>query len=154
DHRAPAERRQSPCRLAPDQETRKATDPPELLKELRRDLAEIHPLVVTGIEDGKIGRLAAAPPGHGAVKQRNHLRLARSRHQTRLGRARGRGNSAPPPAGSGPPPAPPRARDGPPWRSVAQRPRRPLARRQRPRQPPSADSWFALPTLTPSIASH
>src|SRR5262249_54168302 len=38
DHRAPAERRQSPCRLAPHQETRKATDPPELLKELRRDL--------------------------------------------------------------------------------------------------------------------
>jgi len=94
DHRAPPERRQSPYRLAPDQEPGKAADPSELLEELRWELAEIYPLVVTGVEDDKVGWLATAAGVHGAVKQPNHVDLARSVRQNRLGAAPSGGDRA------------------------------------------------------------
>ena len=73
-------------RRAASQEPGKAADPPELLKELRWELAEIYPLVVTGVEDDKVGWLATAAGVHGAVKQPNHVdsRVASARTASAL----------------------------------------------------------------------
>ena len=83
------ERDQPAGRLAPDQEAGKAADAPEVLEQLRRDLAEVDHLVVAGVEDDDVGRVAPAAGRHGAIEQGDDLLFARRIGGNGLGAAAG-----------------------------------------------------------------
>src|SRR5581483_2242192 len=77
DHRAATEGNQAAGRFAADQEAREAAHPPEVLEQLRADLAEIDPLVVAGVEHHDVRSVATRARRHGAVEQGDHLLLVR-----------------------------------------------------------------------------
>ena len=92
DDRPAPERRQAPCRLAADQKAAKTADPPELLELLGAQLAEVDALIVAGIEDDDVGRVAPVARGHRPIKQTHDVVLARRVDRDRFGAAARRPN--------------------------------------------------------------
>jgi hypothetical protein len=85
DDRATAERSQAPGRLAADQKTAKAANPPEILELLRGQRAEIDALIVAGIEDDEVGWLAPIARRHRPIEKTNNVLLARRVRRYRFG---------------------------------------------------------------------
>jgi hypothetical protein len=63
-----------PRRLA--EEAAEAADAPEILELRRRQLTEIDPLIIAGIEDHEVSRVVAVARRHGQIEQADHVLLA------------------------------------------------------------------------------
>src|SRR5262249_13600903 len=69
DHGSAAERHEPSRRLAPDQESRKTTDAPEILELRGGQLAKIHLSIVAGVEHDEISGLQPVARSHCTVEQ-------------------------------------------------------------------------------------
>src|SRR5204862_4171486 len=87
DHRAAPEGDEPTGRLAPDEEAGEAADAPEILELLGGELAEVDALIVAGVEDDDIGRLAPATRRHRPIEQGDDVALARRIGGDRFGAA-------------------------------------------------------------------
>src|SRR5713226_2542361 len=94
DDRASAQWDQPARRLPSDQESREAADAPEILEHLRRELAKIDLLIVAGVEDDEVGRLAAGTGRERPVQEASDVLLARGIGRDGFSAASRRGDGA------------------------------------------------------------
>src|SRR5229473_4694268 len=94
DDRASAQWDKPSRRLVSDQKSREAADAPEILEHLRREFAKIDLLIVAGVEDDEVRRLAPGTGRERTVQEANDVALARGVGRDGFGAAARLGDGA------------------------------------------------------------